>query len=100
MQRELVEKRAHWSRVGPKPMILLLLFFLLFRATLVACEVSQARGPIGAPAAGLQHSHSSAGSELHLWPIPQLMATLDPYPTEQGQGLTSWFLVRFVSAVP
>ena len=39
---------------------------------------SQARGPIGATAAGLHHSHSNAGSELCLRPIPQLMATPDP----------------------
>jgi len=27
------------------------------------------------------------GSELRLQPTPQLMATPDPQPTEQGQGL-------------
>ena len=31
---------------------------------------SQARGPIGVVAAGLRQSHSSAGSELSLWPTP------------------------------
>ena len=39
---------------------------------------SQARGPIGAVAAGLHHSHSNAESEPHLQPTPQLMATPDP----------------------
>ena len=39
---------------------------------------SQARGPIGATAAGLYHSHSHAGSEPHLRPTPQLTAVLDP----------------------
>ena len=39
---------------------------------------SQARGPIGAVAAGLRHSHSNIRSELHLWPTLQLMATPDP----------------------
>ena len=39
---------------------------------------SQARGPIGAAAAGLHHSHSNAGSELCLQPTPQLTATPDP----------------------
>ena len=48
---------------------------------------SQARGQIGAVAAALCHSHSNVGSELHLRPTPQLMATPDPSPTEQGQGL-------------
>ena len=39
---------------------------------------SQARGQIGAIAAGLRQGHSNAGSEPHLQPTPQLMATLDP----------------------
>ena len=37
---------------------------------------SQARGQIGAAAAGLRQSHSNAGSEPHL--RPKLMATPDP----------------------
>ena len=39
---------------------------------------SQARGPIGAAAAGLRHSLSNDRSELHLQLTPQLRATLDP----------------------
>ena len=39
---------------------------------------SQARGQIGAVAAGLHHSRSNAGSESHLQPTPQLKAMLDP----------------------
>ena len=42
------------------------LFILPFRAALVAYGGSQARDHIGAAAAGLRHSHSNAGSELHL----------------------------------
>ena len=61
-------------------------FFFLFRATDVAYGDSQARGQIGAMAAGLHHSHSNTGSELHLRYTPQLMAMPDPSPTEQGQG--------------
>ena len=38
----------------------------------------QARGPTGAAAKGLRHSHSNAGSEPRLWPTPQLTAMLDP----------------------
>ena len=38
-------------------------------------------------AVGLHHSHNNAGPEPRLQPIPQLMATPDPQPTEQGQGL-------------
>lgn len=40
-------------------------FFLLFRATPVAYGSSQARGRIGAAAAGLCHSHSNARSLTH-----------------------------------
>ena len=39
-------------------------FFLLYRAALPAPTGSQARGRIGATAAGLHHSHSNAGSKL------------------------------------
>ena len=47
---------------------------------------SQARGRIGAVATGLHQGHSNAGSEPRLRPTPQLMATPDRQPTEQGQG--------------
>ena len=49
----------------------LFIYFLLFRATLEAHGSSQARGRIGATAAGLCHSHShnNTGSEPHLRPI-------------------------------
>ena len=60
--------------------------FVFFRAAHAAYGGSQARGPIGATAAGLYHSHSNAGSKPHLQPTPQLMATPDPQPTEWGQG--------------
>ena len=46
--------------------------FLLFRAVRTAYGHSQARGQIAATAAGLHHSHSNTGSELHLRPTPQL----------------------------
>ena len=39
------------------------LFFCLFRVILTAYGGSLARGPIGAVAAGLRHSHSNARSE-------------------------------------
>ena len=47
---------------------------------------SQARGLIGAVAASLQQRPSNAGLEPRLRPIPQLLASPDPQPTEQGQG--------------
>ena len=56
-------------------------FFSLFAISWVAPTAyggSQARDPIGAVAAGLLQSHSSAGSEPRLQPTPQLMATPDP----------------------
>ena len=53
-------------------------FFFWGGAAPMAYGGPQARGRIGAVAAGLCHSHSSAGSEPHLQPTPQLTATLDP----------------------
>ena len=44
----------------------LFFFFWLSRATCMAYGGSQARSQIGPRAAGLHHSHSNAGSELHL----------------------------------
>ena len=55
-----------------------LLFF--FRATPPAAHggSQEARGRIGDTAAGHSHSHSNAGSDLCLWPTPQLTAMPDP----------------------
>ena len=52
--------------------------FCFFRATLVVCGGSQARGKIEAVATSLPQSYSNLRSEPHLQPTPQLMATLDP----------------------
>ena len=59
-------------------------FFLLFRATPVAHGGSQARGPIML----LAYMTATAGSKSCLQPTRQVMATLDPRPTEGGQRLT------------
>ena len=60
---------------------------LVFSRTALAAYGSfQARGRIRAVAASLHQSHSNSGSKPCLQPIPQLTATLDPQPTEQGQG--------------
>ena len=48
------------------------LCFIFFRVTPAAYGGSQARGWMGATAAGLHHSHSSAGSGPCLQPTPQL----------------------------
>ena len=55
----------------------IILFFFLFRAAPTAYGNSQARGRIGATAAGLHHSHNTR-SELPLQPTRQLLAMLDP----------------------
>ena len=67
------------------PISFYFIFLMLFRAALVAYWSFQARGHIGAVAANLHHKHNNAGSEPYLWPTPQLMATPDPQPTEQGR---------------
>ena len=53
-------------------------FFFFFRSAPVAYGCSPARGRIRAPAAGLYRSHNNVGTEPHLQPTLQLMATLDP----------------------
>ena len=74
-------------------------FFLSFRAAPIAYGSFQARGPIGAAAAGIHHGHSSGGSELHLWPTPQLMAM--PHWGRPGiEPTSSRMLVGFVTAEP
>ena len=52
--------------------LIITLFFCLFRATPTAYGHSQARGPIGAVANDLCHSHSNSRTELCLRPTPQL----------------------------
>ena len=49
-----------------------------FRTAFMARGSSQARGPIGAPPAGLCHSPCNTGCELCLRPTPQFAAMLDP----------------------
>jgi len=59
--------------------VFLFLVFLPFLGPLPAAyEGSQARGWIGAVAAGLHQSHSNLGSEPRPQPTPQLTATPDP----------------------
>ena len=66
--------------------IIIIVFFAISWAAPTAYGGSEARGRIGAVAAGLHHSHNNWGSQPCLQPTPQLTATLDPWPTEQGQG--------------
>ena len=71
-----------WRCLGPgRSFCLVLVFgfvFGFFIAVPVAHGGSQARGPIGAVAASLHHSHSDSGSEPRLRPTPQLVATPNP----------------------
>ena len=67
------------------PFLLILLIikeivFLSFivRAAPEAYGGCQARGPVGAVATGLRHSHSEARSKPHLWPTLQLVSIPDP----------------------
>ena len=53
-------------------------FFFFLQLHMRNYRSSQARGQIGARAAGLHHSHSNARTELRLWPSLQLAATRDP----------------------
>ena len=48
------------------PFVLVVVLFFLFGATPVAYGSSQARGRLGAAAAGLHHSHSNTKSESRL----------------------------------
>ena len=75
---------------------------VLFRAAPAACGGSQARGPIGATAAGLHQSHSNARSDPCLRRAPQLTAPSDPYPVSEARDRTRKLMVpseiRFYSA--
>ena len=64
-------------------------FFLVFLPFLGPLPSLEARGRNGAVATSLRQSHSNSASKPRLQPTPQLMAMLDPQPTERGQGLNS-----------
>ena len=57
----------------------------------MAYRGSLARGTIRAVAAGLHHSQSNVGSELHLQPTPQFKVRAGIEPT------SSWMLVGFIN---
>ena len=92
----MLHKYACHPGVGGR-LISLFYFFVCLGPNLRHMEVS--RLGIGAIAAGLHHSHSNVGSEPRLPPTPQPTATLDPQPSERGQGsnLSSWILVGVVN---
>ena len=53
-------------------------FFFHFMVAPAAYGSYQARGGIGAVTVSLRHSYSHTRSELHLRPMLQLVAMLDP----------------------
>ena len=67
-----------WVCIIKRHSKLFLFFPRLSRATPIAYASSQARGGIGAVAAGLHHSHSNRGSETRLGPTPQQRQILNP----------------------
>ena len=89
-----------------KEVLLVFVAVVCFFRAVPAAYGSQARGPIGAVAASLRHSHSSARSKLHL----QLWVTYTTAHDNAGslthwerpgiEPATLWYLVRFISAVP
>ena len=58
--------------------IIIICLFAFSRAAPEAYGGFQTRGPTGATAASLPHSHSNVRSKLRLQPTPQLTAMLDP----------------------
>ena len=72
-----------FKQSGLSEMYLFFIFYFLFilpfsAAAPTAYGGSQARGLIGAVAAGLRQGRSTEGSEPSLWPTPQFTATRDP----------------------
>ena len=65
-----------------------LFFFFLFRAAPSTFGSSQARGRIGAAAAGLHHSRCNVGSKPRLQPTPQLRATQVLNPLSEARDGT------------
>ena len=76
---------GHQSRMGCQVDFSSFFLCVFSRATPAAYGGAQARGLIRAVATSLHQSHSNVGSEPCLQPTQQLMAMLDPQPTERGQ---------------
>ena len=72
-------------------------------ATPAAYGSPQARGQIGAIAAGLHHSHSNTGSEPHLQPTPKAHCNAGSLINWVRPGIepsSSWILVGFITTEP
>ena len=83
--------------------IIIIFSFCFFRAAPTAHGGSKARSGTGAAAAGLHHSHSSAGSGPPLTYTTAHSSNTRSLTHCVRPGIepaTSWFAVRFVSAAP
>ena len=69
------KKKLCWGNNNKKINNFFFGLFAISWAAPAAYGGSQARGPIRAVAPGLHQSHSKAGSEPRLQPLPQLTAT-------------------------
>ena len=83
------------------------LLFCLLRAAPASYGGSQARGLMGAVAAGLRHSHSQSGSGIQAASATYTTADSNARSLthwarwgREHEHVTSWFLVGFVSAMP
>ena len=92
----------HWSMYLLYANTVLFKKKFFFRAAPMAYGSCQARCRIRPVATGLHHSHSNAGSELHLQPTPQLMAmpSLTHWEKPGIEPASSWFLVGFITTEP
>ena len=68
-----IKKKKCWFLLCLASSHLLFFFFPFYGCTCGICKF-WASGQIGAAAAGLSHSHSNTGSQLHMQHITQLMA--------------------------
>ena len=74
-------------------------FFCLFRAPPTAYGSSLARGPIGAVAAGLHHSHSDTRSATYTTAHDNT-GSLTRWARLGIESAFLWILVRFITAEP
>ena len=97
------ESVIHFLCFEEKKYLYFILFYLLFRATPIAYEGSQARDLIGATAAALCQSHEQC--QIQAMSVTYNIAhgntgSLTWWSKPGVEPATSWFLVGFISDVP